>query len=235
MVGCFLDLGASPTCTATMRFSLNGKDMGVAFADIYAEHGSSSEAGFDEGFFPAFSVEDDEALVINVGQQPFRGAPEQIARFCCVQSAIDKRLQQAIVAEAPTAVYSATGAVAAVVDEPSKAAAASTEALEPAKGGQHRTPSMLVKAPAPAPARAAATPGVPEEIKLDQYSSAGELEPLGADRLRNALLFLGMKAGGTVNERAVRLFAVKGLRQEDIPPTLLAKARKKHKKNNTNK
>ncbi|EFJ51494.1 splicing factor 3a, subunit 3 [Volvox carteri f. nagariensis] len=43
-------------------------------------------------------------------------------------------------------------------------------------------------------------------IELEAFSSAEELEILGADRLKEALTSLGLKCGGTTKERAARLW-----------------------------
>ncbi|XP_078593256.1 splicing regulator SDE2-like [Branchiostoma floridae x Branchiostoma japonicum] len=66
----------------------------------------------------------------------------------------------------------------------------------------------------------------PETVDLSDYSSAGELESLGLDRLKAGLLALGLKCGGTLQERAARLFSVKGLERHQYDPALLAKPSK---------
>ncbi|GMR36592.1 hypothetical protein PMAYCL1PPCAC_06787 [Pristionchus mayeri] len=47
-------------------------------------------------------------------------------------------------------------------------------------------------------------------IDLSQFASSSDLEALGLERLKNALLALGLKCGGTLKDRAERLFATKG-------------------------
>lgn len=59
-------------------------------------------------------------------------------------------------------------------------------------------------------------------LDLSAFSSWQELASLGLDRLKSALTALGMKCGGTLEERAQRLFSTKGLTPDQIPPTLLA-------------
>lgn len=58
-------------------------------------------------------------------------------------------------------------------------------------------------------------------LDLSAFSSWEELASLGLDRLKSALLALGIKCGGTLEERAQRLFSTKG--QRTIDPTLLAR------------
>ncbi|RUS74466.1 hypothetical protein EGW08_017765 [Elysia chlorotica] len=64
-------------------------------------------------------------------------------------------------------------------------------------------------------------------IDLEKFSSSSELQALGLERLKNALMVRGLKCGGTLEERAVRLMTVKGLSPEEIQtshPALLAKS-----------
>lgn len=62
-----------------------------------------------------------------------------------------------------------------------------------------------------------------EPIILDNYKDVKELEALGMDRLKEELYRLGLKCGGGLGERAKRLFAIKGLKREDIPKKLRGK------------
>lgn len=65
-----------------------------------------------------------------------------------------------------------------------------------------------------------------EALDLSAFSSAAELELLGLERLKCELMALGLKCGGTLQERAARLFSVRGLSKELIDPTLFAKPSK---------
>ncbi|XP_032771044.1 replication stress response regulator SDE2 [Rattus rattus] len=69
-----------------------------------------------------------------------------------------------------------------------------------------------------------------EALDLSAFSSAAELELLGLERLKCELMALGLKCGGTLQERAARLFSVRGLSKELIDPTLFAKPSKGKKK-----
>lgn len=64
----------------------------------------------------------------------------------------------------------------------------------------------------------------PQPLRLGMFSCKEELEALGADRLKQGLEALGLKCGGTISERAARLWAVRGKKPEDIPEKLRAKA-----------
>ncbi|XP_066146417.1 splicing factor 3A subunit 3 [Euwallacea fornicatus] len=61
-------------------------------------------------------------------------------------------------------------------------------------------------------------------LDLSAFSSWEELASLGLDRLKSALLALGLKCGGTLEERAQRLFSTKG--QSSLDPSLMTKGSK---------
>lgn len=63
-------------------------------------------------------------------------------------------------------------------------------------------------------------------MQLDAFESAEALEALGLEALKADLMRRGLKCGGTLQERAARLFSVKGLSPEEFPPALLAKPSK---------
>ncbi len=52
---------------------------------------------------------------------------------------------------------------------------------------------------------------------------------MGLDRLKSALMALGLKCGGTLEDRAKRLFGTKGLQIEEIDKSLFAKGQGKNK------
>ncbi|NXP42058.1 SDE2 regulator, partial [Leiothrix lutea] len=62
-----------------------------------------------------------------------------------------------------------------------------------------------------------------EPIDLLAFNSAAELEALGLEKLKMGLMALGLKCGGTLKERAARLFSVRGLSRDQIKPSLFAK------------
>ena len=62
---------------------------------------------------------------------------------------------------------------------------------------------------------------------LQNASSAEELESLGLEVLKQALTCRGLKCGGTLSERAARLYSIRGLEPSNYPTKLLAKPPKK--------
>ena len=69
-----------------------------------------------------------------------------------------------------------------------------------------------------------------QPLRLGMFNTAGELEALGMDRLKEALEALGLKCGGTLQDRANRLWSVRGKKPEDIPANLKAKDTGSNKK-----
>ncbi|GAB1285796.1 Replication stress response regulator SDE2 [Apodemus speciosus] len=69
-----------------------------------------------------------------------------------------------------------------------------------------------------------------DTVDLSAFTSAAELESLGLERLKCELMARGLKCGGTLQERAARLFSVRGLAKELIDPALFAKPSKGKKK-----
>jgi hypothetical protein len=63
-----------------------------------------------------------------------------------------------------------------------------------------------------------------EALDLESYQSVQELEVLGMDQLEGALMALQLKCGGSLSERATRLFSLKGLlERRDYPSKVRAK------------
>jgi len=60
-------------------------------------------------------------------------------------------------------------------------------------------------------------------LPLDDVESADDLKALGLERLKSALQALGLKCGGTLDQRAERLFSVKGLTPDQIPAKIKVK------------
>ncbi|XP_053192257.1 splicing regulator SDE2 [Scomber japonicus] len=67
-------------------------------------------------------------------------------------------------------------------------------------------------------------------VDVSSAASPQQLESLGLDVLKEELMSRGLKCGGTLAERAARLFSVRGLTAAQINPALLAKPAKTKKK-----
>lgn len=60
-------------------------------------------------------------------------------------------------------------------------------------------------------------------LNFDDFSSAAEMEVLGLERLKSELQARGLKCGGTLQERAARLFLLKSTPLDKLPKKLLAR------------
>ncbi|KAL5563518.1 hypothetical protein UlMin_033265 [Ulmus minor] len=60
-------------------------------------------------------------------------------------------------------------------------------------------------------------------LNFDEFDSAAQLEALGMERLKSELQTRGLKCGGTLQERAARLFLLKSTPLDKLPKKLLAK------------
>ncbi|CAB4270230.1 unnamed protein product [Prunus armeniaca] len=67
------------------------------------------------------------------------------------------------------------------------------------------------------------TAEIEKPLNFDEFNSAAEMEVLGLERLKSELQARGLKCGGTMQERAARLFMLKSTPIEKIPKKLLAK------------
>ncbi|CAA7046067.1 unnamed protein product [Microthlaspi erraticum] len=61
-----------------------------------------------------------------------------------------------------------------------------------------------------------------EPLNFENFSSASDMEVLGMERLKKELESKGMKCGGTLKERAERLFLLKSTPLDKIPKKLMA-------------
>ena len=120
-----------------------------------------------------------------------------------------------------------------IVDEPCTSSAAITEQVTPSpvipepQQEQSSVPEVVEAVPKTAPPPVVEEPKDYPPIDLDQFESPQELETLGLNHLKSDLTRRGLKCGGTLSERACRLFSVKGLSADQIEPALLAKPPKK--------
>ncbi|KAG7619202.1 Ubiquitin-like domain superfamily [Arabidopsis suecica] len=62
-----------------------------------------------------------------------------------------------------------------------------------------------------------------EPLNFDDFNSPADMEVLGMGRLKTELQSRGLKCGGTLRERAARLFLLKSTPLEKLPKKLLAK------------
>nr|SVE73995.1 EOG090X0OE5 [Daphnia atkinsoni] len=117
--------------------------------------------------------------------------------------------------------------------EPNVASASPTESVidTPPLNEQAAEESVIPSAAAVAeeivPTPVVIEPTVFLPINLLDFDSSKAIESLGLNHLKNELQRLGIKCGGSLSERASRLYSIKGLSTEEIDPSLLAKPLKK--------
>jgi splicing factor 3A subunit 3 len=67
------------------------------------------------------------------------------------------------------------------------------------------------------------TSSVSSDVRPEHFDSIEQLEQIGTEQLKKSLESRGLKSGGTLKDRANRLWAVRGLSANQIPAKLLAK------------
>ncbi|XP_071716937.1 uncharacterized protein [Rutidosis leptorrhynchoides] len=67
------------------------------------------------------------------------------------------------------------------------------------------------------------SPKLEKPLNFDEFNVAADMEVLGMERLKSELQERGLKCGGTLQERAARLFILKTTPVEKLPKKLLAK------------
>ena len=73
------------------------------------------------------------------------------------------------------------------------------------------------------------------QLDIWHFKAPEDLMALGLEKLKTALMTRGMKCGGTLEERAKRLWATRGKRRDEIDPSLLASIATSNQKNEEEK
>lgn len=144
-----------------------------------------SEFQVQGGMFPAVSLDHRQHISINLGQVPFQYKPQAYQGLCCCPEQKHQPSATTSVPSIPAATAKKKGEEDHLVAVTGTKAAAS----RPKKKSKPNRPSIVAEA-----------------LDLTKYSSVEELEQLGLDRLKSALVAAGEKCGGTLKERAQRLF-----------------------------
>jgi hypothetical protein len=204
VVGCLWDCAQS-----TLSFSLNGTDLGVAFALEPPKNHDNSDSDTII-LFPAISANANEIVQVHLHSSDMMYAPPNVCPLGDVMmtttgttTTTDSGMMFALSATSTTTTTTLDPkppAVSAVMDTP--------------KANEDRAKSTST------------TQVVVEPLDLDKYETVQQLEALGLDRLKGALMAMGVKCGGTLTQRAERLWSLKGLEPKDYPPKLLAKKSK---------
>jgi len=240
VVGCVLDLERR-----TMSFTKNGEDLGVAFADLPP----------DAAYVAALSLEDDEAVRVVLDADRMRHKPAACRALADSTSASRRpgSAPGAAGVAAPRAASSQDDDVVLRADEtidptttapggepPRDAAPAAAEperqtagdadadadADGNADGNASATPAATDDATAATEAADKPVTPPPEPVAdLEPFRSPDDLAALGLDVLKASLLARGCKCGGTLRERALRLWSTRGKDRAQWDPKILAASR----------
>jgi len=233
--------------TKEISFSCNGKDMGVAFIIGKGKKGKQTASNSNK-FYPAFSLNEGEKMRINTGSSEFRYPPK--GEFRPTHEAMAAKqdptavstliLQEAELEEdtmpedpLPTVPEGKKRSLPLIPNQalnpnPVKKTKTMLE-KEAQRAEKKETEKEASKKEAEIPVE------VPEPLKLGKYKSVKALQDLGLDRLKSALKALGMKCGGTLEQRAERLWSVRGISTDKIDPKLLAKKKQSTEKHRNRK
>jgi len=233
VVGCTYDVSRG-----VVSYSLKGHDIGVTF-DVT---NSGSDSKSETALFPAVSLNQGEIIEINIGPQ-FEACAPAATGYLAICELIDwagaeddavKRDDEKSEKEVSSSAATTSASIAAATAKGSSLVISSPGLIlppvAPFEAGTNGT--NVAKA---GPGDAVEKKGevkkflkeqeVAEQASFDLESckSLSEAKELGMDRLKEILLSLGCKCGGSLDERAERLFSLKGLKREDYPKKVRGK------------
>jgi hypothetical protein len=96
IVGCLLDISTAGADgpRARISYTVNGVNLGVAYSDISLAGMSGASSSNSSGdsksghFYPAMSLEDGEAVLLNIGQRPFSYPPAADTNEVCAATQV---------------------------------------------------------------------------------------------------------------------------------------------------
>ena len=220
-----------------VSYSLNGKDIGVEFkveGESKIDVGSNSAAAV---LFPAASLNQGEMVQLNVGPN-FNFAPKSKLGQIGVYELIDMGEKDnggdgeddIIDAKKPASMPSAKSGASSAPKGPPTFGAITPGIMLPPVVATHGKADATVPSDEKVEESAVSTDSTGKDEKkdlppfdLDKCESLDEAKQLGMDRLKEILTSMGCKCGGSLDERAARLFSLKGLKREDYPKKVRAK------------
>lgn len=204
VVGCFYNVK-----NGEISYSLNGTNLGVAFTVQTKERDTDI-------LFPALSCNGGEILELHIGPDDMEYMPDnsKTAKFVPVKELV-------VVAITSDAINENIESKETELDKKpaAKPTIHSQEGLEEKKASLKN----VIEEPVSKPKANSKEPIKIEPLDLQKYKNVEELEQLGLDRLKGALMSIGVKCGGSLRERAERLFSLKGLERKDYPGKVRAK------------
>ncbi|RHY08287.1 hypothetical protein DYB36_012759 [Aphanomyces astaci] len=182
VVGCSVDIDAG-----TIEFALNGTSLGVAFTDVHATDATSMHPG---GVFPAFSLETNERIRINIGDRSFHYKPTDCTPVLDALVDVGTKAATSLV---PTEQAISSNSEEEKTPPPPVHDAAAPEVEAPSL----LTDILLDQEPAPsASPRLAISPVQVNMLEdLMTFESIDALKALGMDKLKHELKHRGLKCG----------------------------------------
>jgi hypothetical protein len=225
VVGCFLSISRAADGSTERRFaySLNGKYLGEAFCDMTKapKPGSTLSAIGDSlnALSPGISMDEGEAFVINIGQKEFKHTPQSVEHHALLDSVVGNSDSRA--AEAENVVKMTT--YKPIMEAVNSAASKYSNDSDVLTASEEQAKSSV--GPSANAQKVADTVTYdPIDLESDAFSAGvAALEALGLGHLKAELERRGLKAGGTLAERAGRLLSVRGVPYEKIDRKLKAK------------
>jgi len=210
MVGCLLIYSRTKGTRATslrMQYFLNGLSLGEAFLMDLSTGTGSSSGDVDCIVYPCVSMESAEAVAVNLGQWREKrvGSTGDCAHnfdFLPSADSFPDSAEQQIIS---TWTVQLPGHLCRVDIAPGACTplAATTDTTFEANSPSRSFP--------------------PVDLWADEYSTVSGVVRLGLEHLKHELDRRGLKGSGTLEQRAARLFAVRGLTEDQIPAKLKKK------------
>jgi len=197
VIGCLHDY-----TNGVISFSVNGRDFGNAF-DVRKEYA-------DQLLYPVLSLNENEIVGINIG-----ATLQYCPKGCLAISTI--------IADQNDGVDSDEGKedemnAKEYVPESAEVKMIRSVLLPPSKDTSVEEGTCTVRADPTEKKECACEP-----IDLEKYKAVQELEVLGMEKLKEELYRLGCKCGGSLSERAKRLYSLKGLCRDQFPQKVRGK------------
>lgn len=145
------------------------------------------------------------------------------AASCNADEILELHLRHSEMVHAPKDVIAVGDVLAAEEEKDLSFSAGAEETAETATSEKDDVNDKKVAAVESAKKAAPKPEVIVEPLDLDNFETIDQLEAEGLDRLKGALMAIGVKCGGTLRQRAERLLSLKGLEQKDFPTKLLAK------------
>jgi hypothetical protein len=192
----------------------------------------------DLAISPAITLEQGESMIVNIGQRDFKyftpSASSDITALEGEESVVKRGIYDLYLATARTA-----EAGAGASEDPAVVVVAEDENLllkELQFSEERKQFNLLLKEFQTKAAASSSSSGVsavqegavsksynPIAIESSDFATAKDLEAFGLEHLKSELTRRGLKSGGTLTERAERLFSVRGIPFKKIDKRLKIK------------